>query len=124
MRVRPDEATWIIRGCLANPAVKADIIPAEVVGTWRACCFSTVTLAADGTGTQLLVAPGTRKSDARPEPFTWTVQGATLVRQFAERRTQLNITWVHGDSIRYRHSRGHGTWIRLTLGKSSIGTHP
>jgi hypothetical protein len=114
MRVRPDEATWMIMGCLADPAVKADIVTAEVVGTWQASCFSTVTLAADGTGTELWIEPGSLASDAQPEPFTWKVQGPALVRQFAEHREQLNITWVHGDSIRYSHDGGHGTWYRHT----------
>jgi hypothetical protein len=124
MRVRPDEATWIIRGCLANPAVKADIIPAEVVGTWQASCFSTVTLAADGTGTELWVEPENQESDARPEPFTWKVQGSALIRQFTEHSEQLNITWVHGDFIRYSHDGGHGTWIRHTSNTSLAGALP
>ena len=76
-------------------------------------CFSTITLAADSTGTELCVEPGSRKSDAQPEPFTWKVQGSTLVLQFAERRVQLNIAWIHGDSIRYRPGRGYGTWFRV-----------
>ena len=121
MRVRPSEAAWMIRGCLANPAVKADITPAELVGTWSDSCFLTVTLAADGTGTELWDEPGTDKSDARCKPITWKVQGSTLILQFGDHCSQLDIDWVHGDTLRYSYDGGYSTWFRCSLGMSSLG---
>lgn len=121
MRVRPEEAIWMVRGCLANPTMKADIIPAEVVGTWEDSCFLTVTLEADGTGAELWDEPGTDKSNAGCKPITWKVQGSTLLLQFGDHCSQLNIDWVHGDKIRFSYDGGYGTWFRRTLGMSSIG---
>ncbi|MCH8215737.1 MAG: hypothetical protein IH892_03075 [Planctomycetes bacterium] len=101
-RVLPNEASWMMRGYMANPAVKVDVLPIELLGEWWAVCDSTITMAADGTGTELRVGPGGLGElgpGAKPEPFKWEVSGSTLLRRFADREETLDIVWIHDDSV-------------------------
>ena len=100
----------MMRGCMANPAVKVDVLPNELVGAWWAVCDSTIIMAADGTGTELSVGPGGPVPGEKPEPFTWDVSGSTLRRHFADREETLEITWIHDDSISFRYP-SDSPWI-------------
>ena len=101
-RITPREGLWMMRGCMANPALKVDVLPDVLVGTWWAVCDSTIIMAADGTGTELSVGPGGPVPGETPEPFTWEVSGSTLRRQFADRKETLDITWLHDNSVSFR----------------------
>ena len=99
-----------MRGYMANPAVKVDILPVELLGKWWAVCDSTITMAADGTGTELRVGPGGLGElgpGAKPEPFKWEVSGSTLLRRFADREETLDIVWIHDDSVPKPILEGH-----------------
>jgi len=113
-RVKPDEATWMMKGYLANPAVEVNALPDELVGQWWAVCDSTIVMSADGTGTELVVGPGGPVAGVEPEPFKWEVSGAQLLRQFADRQVTLEITRIDDDSINFRrpNDSGWGLWYR------------
>jgi hypothetical protein len=85
------------------------------VGEWQAACASTISLAADGTGTQLRVGPGGPEPGSKPEPFQWQVSGSSLRRQFRDRQENLEIVWIDDDNIQFRspNDSGWGAWWRV-----------
>jgi multidrug resistance efflux pump len=112
--VSPSEASGLVKGFSLNPGTKFDVLAAELVGEWRAVCDSTISLAADGTGTQLRVGPGGPEPGAKPESFKWEVSGPTLRRHFADRQEKLEMTWVDDDAVQFHspNDSGWGSWWR------------
>jgi hypothetical protein len=112
--VSPSEASNLMRGFSLNPGMKFDVLAAELIGEWGAVCDSTISMAADGTGTQLLVGPGGPEPGAKPESFKWKVSGATLRRHFADRQENLEILWVDDNELQFLSPKDSewGTWWR------------
>jgi hypothetical protein len=98
----PDEASGTMTGFSLTPGMKCDVIAAELVGEWRAACDSRITMAADGTGTQLAIGPMGPEPGVKPEPFKWDVSGAKLHFRFADRQEELEITWIDDDCVQFR----------------------
>jgi len=107
--VSPSEASSLMRGFSLNPGMKFDVLAAELVGEWRAACDSTISMAADGTGTQLRVGSGGPEPGAKPEPFKWEVSGSTLRRHFADRHERLEIIWMDDNALQF-HSPNDSGW--------------
>jgi len=112
--VSPSEASSLMKGFSLNPGMKFDVLAAELVGEWRAECDSTISMAADGTGTQLRVGPGGPEPGAQPESFKWEVGGSTLRRHFADRQASLEILWVDDNDLQFHspNESGWGAWWR------------
>jgi hypothetical protein len=113
-RATPSEGVWMMKGYQANPDVRVDALPAELIGEWWAVCDSTIILTADGSGTELIVGPGGPVTGQQPEPFEWEVRGSTLSRRFADRQESLEITWLSDDSVHFHcpNDSGWGMWGR------------
>jgi WD40 repeat protein len=103
---KPNEIALLMKGFAANPAVKFNVIPAELVGEWHFPCASTVVWKADGSGAEMIVGPGGQEPGAKPETFRWEVNGSTLVRRFANREEKLEAAWIDRESYDFKDARG------------------
>jgi hypothetical protein len=84
---------------------------AKLVGDWWFPCDSSVTLEANGTGTQLLVGPTGPKTD-KPETFRWYVKDNRLIRRFTDREESHVIAEITGKCVDLKGKNGVWTWQR------------
>ena len=100
-RTSPENVSWLMKGFQIHPDVKLDLSTEALVGQWWYPCDSTVVLKADGTGSDFEVGPFAPPPDQKPEPFTWTINGSTLIRRFADREEQLVVTFIDHEGVRF-----------------------
>jgi serine/threonine protein kinase/WD40 repeat protein len=91
----------LMRGFAANPLVKFDLIPEELVGEWGALCQSATEVKADGTGFQILFGPPGPEPGQKPEAFQWEVNGPIWVRRFADREERLEAKWITDEIFQF-----------------------
>lgn len=115
-RTDPDNVSWLAKGFQLRSDVKLDLTAESLVGTWWYPCDSKVVLDSDGSGSELEVGPAGPYPDEIPDAFTWTVDGATLIRRFEDREDRLVVSSIDHESMHFETTnRPHRyRWDRVT----------
>ena len=83
-----------MKGFQIHSDVTLNLSTEALVGKWWYPCDSTITLKADGTGSDLEVGPAGHNPDETPVPFRWSVKDSTLILRFAEYEERLVVTSI------------------------------
>ena len=103
----PAEVRERAEGFRDSPGVKFDVQAAELAGDWWAMCQPELTLAADGTGVEML-----NKEESKPQALRWEVRGSTLRKHRPDREETWEITWIDDNTFAVHDSDSGLTYER------------
>lgn len=93
-RASPKNATFLMTGFQMHSDVRLDLSQNAIVGAWWYPCASTIVFDPDGTGSNFFVGPAAPPPDQIPEPFKWTLCGASLRLQYADREVVHRVSAI------------------------------